>query len=325
MGEINVYKIFEDKYNDFLEEITNHMDLIKNKSIDIQNILCNVLVYYSNRVLNKESKWKWLLKECDYNGEIETKTNQNRAIVIIKKSHDIYVFTFGLVHFLVEKYCIENFGFDFFKRVKIEEFKRIASNLPNSKINKKINSFTYIGYDQFDFESGESYIKIKANLLMEQEHEFLKKQIEVGKSIKFNTKIDGFDVFYKIIAYIEEVKKQKELYKIPLLTPIKNQELIEKLNDSLQNKIDENFSIVISEFDVIGASEVFYNGDYFTEIRLKNYKKEISGNVTKECILDFLNEHNLDVCENILNIKLKVDSNKGGYTVSLKELIDYTD
>ncbi len=55
----------------------------------------------------------------------------------------------------VDKYCDRNFAFNFARKLKYKEVKTTALTTLNSQKNKSIN--TYVNYNNFEFDSGESY------------------------------------------------------------------------------------------------------------------------------------------------------------------------
>lgn len=102
--------------------------------------------------------------------------------------------------------------------------------------------------------------------------------------------------------------------------------MIGELDEELLEKIGENIECInISELDIIGTTEIFNNNDAEFILKYKGYTKQIE-ELTKENIVQFLEDSNLKVKDDFL--KLKIISKKNGESVcteKMKNLIDYTD
>ena len=111
-----------------------------------------------------------------------------------------------------------------------------------------------------------------------------------------------------------------------MFTKVKDDNVINELDERLIEKIEENIECInISELDIIGATEIFNSNDASFTLKHERKRKNIQ-ELTKENILQFMDENNLDIRNNFLNIK--VVSNKNGEPVCtdiMKRLIDFTD
>lgn len=287
-----------------------------------ENIVYTVGTYISISKKRGTLEWQWLLDEYDY-GKIETSASP-RAVLVIENSEKIYAVTYGLSYFAVDKFCDVEFAFDFARRKEFKQIKTTTLTTPNAKRNKMIN--VYLDYNDIAFDSGESYAKIKAKVKNNEEFTIHSEIMEIGHSIKTQLPENNIDSILRFIEYVEEVRRKEELHKIPVFRKVRDEELIGELDEELLEKIGENIECInISELDIIGTTEIFNNNDAEFILKYKGYTKQIE-ELTKENIVQFLEDSNLKVKDDFL--KLKIISKKNGESVcteKMKNLIDYTD
>lgn len=201
MGQINIYKIAENKIQVFIRELSVKLEEVgtlrierqneyklledsaeeasegdqstgrENVIQEIVNEIFNLSLYVSSPQEEKEINWNWLLNA--FNQEIKTTLPNPKAILLIRHNDYFYSVTFGFSYFLVDKYCDRNFAFNFARKLNYKEVKTTALTTPNSQKNKSIN--TYVNYNDFEFDSGESFTKIKAKVELEKTFLYLKK------------------------------------------------------------------------------------------------------------------------------------------------------
>ncbi|MCM3732726.1 TIGR04141 family sporadically distributed protein [Fictibacillus nanhaiensis] len=335
MGRVNIYKIAEGKKQDFLNTISEK--LVEKKTLVIKKDIPKVVttqvssevlqtefhltLYISAPSEEKKVTWNWLLNE--FQEEIKTSLPNPKAIVVIKHEDQLYGVTFGFSYFVVDKYCDRNFAFNFARKLDYKEVKTTALTTPNSQKNKSIN--TYINYNNFEFDSGESFTKIKAKLNIKEDFKTFKEGIEIGNSLKFSIQEDSLNNIVELILHINYVLlNHEDKVKIPVFSKINDDDLIDMLDKKLLDEIKDNtFNINFSEIDIVGANEVFNHNDNTFRIFFKTHNKQID-ELTKDELHKFATENNFDLKENILNIKV-VSYNNGNpvRTDTIKSLIDY--
>lgn len=327
MVQINVYKIDENKVDEFLREISKKFELRKTiiKKRDINGIEGEVglSLYICNIEDEKSIKWNWILNEF---GENELKCTPNpKGILLIEKGDKQYAITFGLSYFIVDKFCNRDFAFKFARKCEYKEVKTTALSSPNSKKNKIIN--TYINYNNLEFDSGESFTKIKAKISIPEGFIIHNESIEIGNSIKFYIVENKLDNIIDLIIYIENVlDNEKDKVKIPVYSIVKDEEVIEYLNNRILYNFKNNpLSINLSEIDIIGANEIFNHNDTVFELSYSR-KSKLVPELNYANLKQFANENNIDLDKKILDIKVisYVDGN-AIRTDTIKNLIDYTD
>ena len=184
----------------------------------------------------------------------------------------------------------------------------------------------YLNYNDISFDSGESYAKIKAKVKLEENFTLHGEMVEIGHSIKTQLPENNIACILKFIEYVERVRKKEECQKIPVFSKIKDEDTIHELDERLLEKIEENIECInISELDIIGATEIFNNNDASFTLKHEHKHQDIQ-ELTKENILQFMEENNFKIRKNFLNIK--VVSKKNGVPVCtdiMKKLVDFTD
>lgn len=346
VGQINIYKITENKKAELLRELTEKLEekgtlrvereLVSgklealhggesNKKVkpELLKDFFDFSLYTSRTPREKDISWNWLLNE--FNQEVKTTLPNPKAVLLIRHNDEFYGITFGFAYFLVDKYCDRNFAFNFARKLKYKEVKTTALTTPNSQRNKSIN--TYVNYNNFEFDSGESFTKIKAAVQLPKDFSIFKESIEVGNSIKFNMGQNSLETIVDLILFIEEVLvNYPDQVKIPVFSKIVEEDLIDKLERKLHTAIkEETYTVNFSEIDIIGTNETFNHNDSTYKISCKNRQKMIEM-LTQEELQKFAEEKQFILNDIILD--LKVVSFQNGDSVrtdKIKDLIDYTD
>lgn len=190
--------------------------------------------------------------------------------------------------------------------------------MPQSRKNRVIN--TYTNYSYLDYDSGESYSKLKIHLL--DESEIYGNTVEIGTSIKFSLKMDSLEGIAKLIDFVECVLDKPEKNKIPLFISIKDMDEIEKLNAELKNKIkEEDGYFDVSELDIIGTEEIFNKVDNQYKVICRGKYDTIS-EISNEQLYSFCREKKIELDDLIFQGKIKYIEN--GWDEQIYKLLNYT-
>lgn len=194
MSKINIYKIdesshrlFTDNMNEKLSEC-NTINVKEEQLAELESDMVFTL-YKSNSQEDKNVSWEWIL--ALFKEDIFQINSQPKAVVVLEYMDEMYAITFGHAYFLVDKYCDRDFAFSFARKIKFKEIKTTALTAPNSQRNKTVN--TYIDYSNLEFESGESFTKLKAKVQQEKDYDLYSELIEIGNSLKFTLKESSFE------------------------------------------------------------------------------------------------------------------------------------
>lgn len=328
MGTLNIYKIDNDKLQDLMETLNQKMRKLGTQTIpepisetgENQPIRCEL--YYAQQENPVSLSWDWVLAAF---GQESVRTNPlPKAVLLLKKENGaIYAITFGHAFFLIDKFCDRDFGFVFARKMNFQEIKTTTLTAPNSHRNKMVN--TYVNYEELDFDSGESYAKLKAKAALPDEFTLFKPMVEIGTSIRVDSAENSLERAVAIIAYIENiVDTEADKHKIPVFTHIKDQERKRFLNERLNLFVEMRHEIHVSELEVIGATEVFNHNDYEFVLKYRRYKEKVTS-LSDDVLRSFCEANHIPLTE-ALNIA--VYSERDGMVfapVCVRDMIDYTD
>lgn len=328
MGSINLYKIDSQKRDYLIPELSTKL-----REIDTRDVLSvnpnneeetlSMTLYVSYTQHDHELSWQWLLDEFEQ-PEITVVSSPKAVVLIEKEDNATYAATFGNSFFLVDKYCDRNFGFAFAKKLDYNEIKTTTLMTPVSRKNKTINS--YINYNELEFDSGESFSKIKAKALLPNEFSLFKPTLEVGSSIKFSTSNDSLTTLAEIVFYVEKILLyENDKHDIPLFTKVTDGDLIRVLDSRFENSERENPQVNISELDIVGSTEIFNRNDSEFTIKYGTHEKNITC-LNEDELRHFCTENGLNYNHCFLDIKvISLQNGTPVCTNKVREIIDYTD
>ena len=327
MGTINLYKIDRERIELFDKALESKMQTASNRIIDRSNgsneDVFDCSLYISDSKEEKNISWNWLLHSFDKE-DIKMPSSPKAILVIERNYESIYAVTFGHSFFLVDKFCDKDFGFNYARKLKFEEIKTTTLTSPGLRRNKVVN--TYINYNELEFNSGESFAKLKAKEVVPQDFSLYKPSLEIGTSIRFVTNTDSLDAIIDLICYIENtIMTREDQCKIPVFTKITDKEYIEELKNKLYDEIkQESTKINISELDIVGVTEIFNNNDGMFKLKYKRFENEVTI-LNEDIIRSFCNEYNIDFNSQVLNIRVVSYYNgESVQTNTVYDLIDYT-
>lgn len=325
MAKVNLYRIEDRDHRAFVDYLGERMNFIENKRVEDEGgeDTFNYSLYKIEEEVEKEIGWNWILNEFAQS-HISVKT-QPKAVLVIEYDDEMYAVTFGSAFFLVDKYCDRNFAFDFARRVSFLEIKTTTLLSPNMQRNKNVS--TYINYEDLEFDSGESFAKLKAKLQLDDtQNALIGETIEFGNSIKFDLKVSSLASIGKLLKYIKTIMAKEEIHKIPVFKKVTDRDILEQLENNLYHSVQGNLNIIsISELDIIGVSEIFNNQDTIFELWHGRKRKEIE-NLNFEEVEKFASEKEIELSKEILNIKVKsFNEGKSIRTDKIINLIDYID
>lgn len=326
MSTVNLYKIDNSKSQDFYNSLKDKMEELETIKIDkstednLDVFKCTLYLSLPNE--EKSIYWNWILKE--FNKPPICAQSFPKAVLVIEHNHVvIYAVTFGHSFFLVDKYCDRDFGFAYGRKLQYEEIKTTTLTTPGLQRNKVVN--TYINYSELEFDSGESFAKLKAKEVVSDDFCLYKPSIEIGTSIRVNIENDSLNTIIDLISYIEKtIETQKDRCNIPVFSKITDKELIAKLEGMLRDEVSQGqANINISELDIIGVTEVFNNNDGTFILKYRRHEKEIS-TLNEDTIREFCQDNSIDFNTNVLDIKVISSYNDASVVPrNIHDMIDY--
>ncbi len=341
MATINLYRIDSEKKHLCLRDLSNSSLELKNTisktviSNDLEYDFAVTLYLESPYQSDEEISWNWILSE--YNEPLFQAFRAPKAVLLIEETvnetEQTYAITFGSSFFRIDKFCDRDFGFNFATRMEYTDIKTTTLTAPNLKRSKTVN--TYINYNDLDFNSGESFSKLKVNAKVEEGFNLFKPSLEIGNSIRFNIENESIDTVLEVILYVEDILKippEEVKYKIPLFQLVKDNSLLELLNQSINQLLintlvngEEIALFTIPELQIVGASEVFNHTDDEFELRYLNSEPKKITHLTESTIKTFCEEKNINSIDKIDKIKVVRCQNGDPVAIQkLKDIIEYT-
>ena len=160
MSNINIFRIDNEKETS-LDTALKKYNCYASGTQELDDFVYRYELYVHNPNEEKDVSWNWIVKELGEN--LDSIKSQPCGLLKIKLVNKIYLLSFGHAFFTAEKYCDKSFGFKFAKRIEYAEIKTTTLVIPNSKRNRTVNTFN--SYNNLDFDSGESFAKIKIKIL----------------------------------------------------------------------------------------------------------------------------------------------------------------
>lgn len=276
---------------------------------------------------NQKINWK-LVFEAFGENNIPRKSDVSSIVLCVRDDDDVFAITYGISSFLVQKYCEREFGFDFAKRIELDEIKRKSSITTSSNKNSSITS--YKNTKTILYDTGENITSLSFAPL----NEFYGKRIDIGKSIKFNIDI-SFERIYELLDEIKKVLQKEPINKIPLLVEVRNEDEIneyyEIMYKEFRNELEkfkngnlQNYSSIdLNEFTVVGCNFYFENEESrLLKIGRDEYVLETLrlGDLFRFCI-----EKNFDIQQVVESARIvyKDESNQIIYSEYVKKHINY--
>lgn len=212
---------------------------IKITSLNNKKTIYNFSFYLLNDEVINNLSWDWIFDEFDL--EKISVNSRPKAILLIKSNNQFFAATFGHSYYKINLCADKKWAFEFAQRVDYSSIKSMEVNIPNSMINKRINS--YINYSTFEINSGESLSRIDAHLNIGNKiDEKISDRIHIGNSLKFNLSENNLKNIASTIDYINFIIDKKDIKnKIPRFTQIQDSEKIDEYERFLEAELKSNF------------------------------------------------------------------------------------
>lgn len=319
--QYNIFKI--ENRNDILTAMFDKQ--FEKKGINLVSGNYNLKLYCKCEE-NQKITWKSIF---DAFGEENIPSKSGVASIILCSDADsTFAITYGNSSFLAQKYCDREFGFNFAKRIELDEIKRKSSITASSNKNSSITS--YKNTKTILYDTGENITSISFTPI----DDFYGKRIDIGKSIKFNIDLP-LDKICELLDSIKLVLYRDSINKIPLLIELKNQieinEYYDKMYNDFRDELErykasyiENYTnINLNEFTIVGCDFYFENEDSRL-IRVERQEYKIN-NLNLEELFKLSIEKNIDIQAIVEKAKIiyKNESNETIFSENLRNHINY--
>lgn len=289
----------------------------------------NFSLYLMDNNESTNLTWNWILDE--FGQESILVDYRPRSIVLISHNDLYYALTFGHSYYHINVNADINWAFDFAQRVNYNSIKSLEVNIPNSMINKRINS--YIDYSYLDIGSGEALSKLDAYLTSDNNSSPITDRVNIGNSIKVTLKENNLNHVAMVIEYINfTIENENIKTKIPRFKQVNDENKIinwEKiLEDYLMGNSDKeiNFHLDFNNYFNQDSSNISLNWIDKFEYRLSDFKKEVNSLEFYE-LKDFLKNIDNDKIDNVLEDLTIIFNFESEFSIPLKQLLffDYLD
>jgi uncharacterized protein (TIGR04141 family) len=245
------------------------------------------------------------------------------GVLLIENDSILYAVSLGKSHFYLRQFCDSDFGLNLAERIADKDDLRIKnSKFYRSKKSKIIT--TYQKGTEIDFDSGESmhYLKVKTT-----DEALWGKIASFGSSVQFTLSLQPNELTALVDRIEKELQKPPQL-QLPKAELIKDDEVIKRLDKKLCDEILASSAIVnIDELAVSGVDFIFTDRSNYS-LFLKGFSslKTDVGELTLSKLVDFCNEKNFDLYEDINNIQVySANESERGHSQPLKTYLDYVD
>jgi len=322
MAKFNLYKINSEQKDSLVTKLES-VGLTKTGSKIIDGF---TLDFYFSTNPDEVAIW-WTDVYKDFLGNIESPKNQIYfATLLIHNNSLAYAVSLGKSHFYLKNFCDLDFGLNLAERIIDENNLKIKnSKFYKSKKNKIIT--TYQDGSEIDFDSGESMHYIKAKTIDET---IWGKSASFGHSAQFSLEMAP-DELVDFIKNIEKTLKQTARIKLPKVVAVQDEEALKKLDGMLVDALipaDNNTSAVgVEDISLSGVDFIFSDQHQYSLYiwGIRNSQTE-KGDLTLDKFREFVTNNNIDLKEQINNIKVKVYNEHGrDFSKPVKEFLDFVE
>ena len=320
MSLINIFLIEESKVEAFLGSLSSGCEK-REKDHTIDGKAVHTELYIKNDDSKSRVKWEWVLNEF---GVMPIhKEKQAWSVLSAMVDGKCYALTFGNAFYHVDGFSDKSFAFAIGRKFDYKKIKTTAQANPNSNRNKTVVS--YLKSDKFEYDSGESFIKIKGEIVLEEDFALFGSNIEIGTSLKLDVSDPSLDKCLQILLYLNGLATKDDITKIPIFVKVTDEDFKRELDTRLAENFKQgNFAIAFSDFDIIGTQEVFYSASQGYTIKYQRKRMEVE-TLDEKVLRDFCEEKGLNYDEVALDLQISIQTDGRVDECAIKSLIDYTD
>ena len=316
----NIYKILKEKKILLIEKLSAvGLKSIGSKTID----KWSMDFYFSNKPDEVDIWWTKIYGE--FFKELDIPQNKIYfAVLLISSTDKCYAVSLGKSHFYLKNFSDLDFGLNLAERIADPENLKIKnSKFYKSKKHKIVT--TYQGGSEVDFDSGESTHYLRANTI---NNDLWGKTASFGQSVLFNINVQ-LDNLPNFIEKIEASLQQLPIISIPRVIKISDIQEIKRLDELLAEAISRQDNSTLQEnlISLSGVDFIFSDQlEYSIYLPKRREAKNPKGELSLAMLNSFLQSNNIDIKDNINNIRVKIHNEYGRpRSAPLKELIDFID
>lgn len=255
MSSLNIFRIDEARWDPFKTKLHDLCGDPREQDCMVSGVNIHALLYIKNDNSKKQVGWDWVLRE--FAVSVIQKDKQAWSVLVAEAGGIHYALTFGNAFYQVDQFADKDFAFAIGRKFDYKKIKSTAQANPDSNRNKMVVS--YLKSEKFEYDSGESFIKIKGKVKLDEGFSLFKDNVEIGTSIKLSVDEPTLEKCLRILLYLNELAAKDDVTRIPIFIKVKDERLKEELDMRLADDFKQgNFEISFSDFDIIGTHETFY-------------------------------------------------------------------
>ncbi|SDH84267.1 DUF6119 family protein [Myroides phaeus] len=315
MPKFNLYKVNRESKDSLIAKF-NNSGLNLNNSEVISNLTFEF--YISNNPDAVEIWWVEYYRRF-INRDLNPANSVYFGCLLIYNERFCYAVSLGKTHFYLKEFCDSEFGINLAERIiDVENMRLKNSKFYKSKKNKTITSFS--NNTSLDYDSGESLHFLKAKTINPN---LWGKVASFGHSVQLSLDIE-INELPNVIERIEAKLSENPIANFPKAELIRDTEEIQRLDILISeaiNDVDPNLGN--EEFDLSGVDFIFTENASFQFIKT-DIESQVFDELSIENLKNFIDEQEINLEENINNIKVKVIREEGrNFSKPLKTILQF--
>jgi len=309
MAKYNLYRIIPEKRFELIEKLRAG-GLIMAKKTEVDGVTLEFM--FSSEPDGSEIWWTKTYR--DYLDGIEMPQNITYcAAFFIYSDSFCYAAALGKTYLAIKNYCDTDFGINMAERIASDRVKVKNSKFYKSRRNRVAS--TYQSGNRIEFDSGESLDMIRAATI---DPALWGSEANFGTAVQFSLEItpDQLPPFVKRIEEVLGQPARMDLPKVVLVRDaIRNKDLDAILVQTLSSESHKNITLIAND----NCQYSFYLQGGYGNLSDK-------GDMDKKAFQNFLNTQNVNLIEQINEVKVRVYDPEGHErSKNFKAMIDFSD
>ena len=327
--DYNIYMIPIERVDELVDYlIDKYFEEIPLKSPSRRDGSYEFKLLFCDKENKNGSPWISLLSSCS-EWKLENNIKVYGAALICKSDSSCYVVSYGNAHFYLSNYCDYNFGIKIAERlIKLDSIKAQQNVSHGGKMSKM--HVDYISGSILSYRGGEIPTYIRGESINE---EMWGKYINCATSAQFKWEETPLEIGKKLRT-IDEVLSKDSMESIPRLIALdkdRDEAKVRALNNKLAQSIFEyeahaktDSYVNFPSFYLVGT-RIIQNDILRYRLICNRIKKEYEGELSIESIQSFVKEKQINIYDNIENIKLSVEYSNDSWTPykSISEYLEF--
>ncbi len=309
MAKYNLYRIIPEKRFELMEKLRTQ-GLIMAKKVESGD--CTLEFMFSSEPDGSDIWWTKTYRDFLDGAEMPKNISYCAAFFVYNDSF-CYAAALGRTYLQIKNYCDQDFGINMAERIASDRVKIKNSKFYKSRRNRVAS--TYQSGNRIEFDSGESLDMIRAATV---DPALWGSEANFGTAVQFSLDIapDQLPPFVKRIEEILSQPARMDLPKVVLIRDaVRNKDLDAVLVQTLSDVNHQKINLIVND----NCQYAFYLQGGYGNLSDR-------GDMDKKSFQNFLNLQNVNLIEQLNEIKVRVYDPEGHErSKSFKSMIDYFD